>query len=260
MGYTVIRLNNIKYDLFTCCFILIFIQSSFVSKANEKKVITMAFGYEPAKSAQYKFYELLYTEAFDRLGYEFSYIICPLKRCSHISNSGRVDGEPQRILNYNAKYLNLVRVKESINITRVIAYSKPPIYNIDNWDSLKRVNYRVEYVRGAVQTQLQLEKRINSKQLSATSTTYQGLRKLQTNRSDIFIDLESRVSSLLVTTEFSESGIVPIGVLDEHFSYPFLHKKHSELALKLEKILRQLKRVGIYEKLKKESISNPTSK
>jgi len=256
------RRTNNNFVFLKCFFILIFFQYSLICKANEEKTITMAFGHDPAKNSQYKFYELLYTEAFGRLGYEFSYIICPLKRCSYLSNSGRVDGEPQRIFNYNEKYPNLIRVEESINVTRIIAYANTPIYNIDSWGSFNKIPYRVEYVRGALDTQLQLEKQmsVNSEQLSAITTTYQGLQRLYKNRIDIFVELESRVSRFIRTTEFSESGITEIGVIDVHPSYPFLHKKHIELALTLEGALRKLKKEGIYKRLKAESNHSQVSK
>jgi len=86
----------------------------------------MAFGINPETNPQYKFYELLYTEAFQRLGYNFDYVLCPLKRCSFMGNSGYVDGEPQRAPNYSTQYSNMIRVNEPIYLIRVIAYSLTP--------------------------------------------------------------------------------------------------------------------------------------
>jgi len=210
----------------------------------------MAFGFDPDTNVRYKFYVLLYTEAFSRLGLEFNYIICPLKRCSYMSNLGQVDGEPQRIYNYLEKYPHLVRVEEPIIRTQVAIYSLNGLKHYDSWDSLSGLTERIGYVRGAKDTQLQLDLRVNENLLSSVTTVYQGLMKLKLRRTDLFIDLKSRVDLWLSTKEFKGVGIKQVGILDEHDSYPFIHKKHTSLAPKLADVLFQLKSEGVYDRLK----------
>ncbi|PKG82062.1 hypothetical protein CXF85_14195 [Colwellia sp. 75C3] len=211
---------------------------------------TMAFEVNPEANVRYKFYALLYTEAFSRLGIEFNYTICPLKRCSYMSNLGQVDGEPQRIYNYHESYPNLIRVEEPIMRTQVAIYSLSELKRYDSWDSLSGLLERIDYVRGAKNTQLQLEHRVNGSQLSTVTTTYQGIMKLKLRRTDLFIDLKSRVDALLSTEKLKGVDIKQVGILDEHNSYPFINKKHTSLAPKLADVLFQLKSEGVYDRLK----------
>lgn len=137
---------------------------------------TMAFGYDPAQEPLYKFFELLYTEAFHRLGFKFAYTIFPLKRCSVTANDGKVDGEPQRVYNYGKDYPNLIRVDEVIFINRSMAFATNPAIRLDGWDSLKDTTYRVEYLRGALRPEQELPQRVKPELLSSITTDIQALR------------------------------------------------------------------------------------
>ena len=214
----------------------------------------MAFASDPATSPQFKFFELLYREAFARLGYEFDYQVLPMKRCSVMANAGKVDGEPQRIGNYAVTYDNLIRVEEPVFVTKVYAFARDPAIIITNWDSLTHTHYYVDYVIGALQTEQALLDRVPAPYLTGIKSVKQGLNRLNAGRSDIFIDLEVRAQPLLQSRAFKTSGIVIVGTLSSHHSYPFLHKRHRELAPKLAATLKQLKSEGVYQQILHETL------
>ena len=218
---------------------------------------TMAFGHDPAQQPQYRFYELIYTEAFKRLGFTFAYKVYPSKRCSALANAGAVDGEPQRIADYAKTYPNMVRVDEAIFTNRVIAFSTNTSIHLDGWDSFRGTNYRVDYRIGSRVAEEELPKRVNPKLLSGVPAVEQILKKLKTRHTDVFVDAEWLVLPLLNSPEFKDSGIAQVGIIASDFSYPFLHKKHAELAPRLAEVLRQLKKEGVYDRLLEQATALP---
>ena len=73
-----------------------------------------------------RFLTLIYTEAFSRLGLSFEIEILPPERTSELANNGVVDGEVNRVWNYNETYTNLIRVEASNMIIRFSAFSTDP--------------------------------------------------------------------------------------------------------------------------------------
>ena len=209
----------------------------------------MAFGQDPDQAPQYQFYKRIYTEIFQTLGYEFSYQLCPSKRCSLMANSGDVDGEPQRIKSYNQRYPNLIRVEEPvfINRTRIFTFN-PEIAEQKNL-SLEGTGYRIEYLRGSVWSQQYLTSRVQPHLLSEVATSRQALKRLMLGRTDIFIALEAPVMKLLQEPEFASAGIVSVGVVGKNESFPYLYKSHAALVPEVTRALRAMKQDGRYDTL-----------
>ncbi len=65
-----------------------------------------------SKSASTDYLEMLYTEAFKRLGYKFNHHAYPSKRSSQMTDSGLADGQLSRVFDYANKHPNVIRVKE----------------------------------------------------------------------------------------------------------------------------------------------------
>ena len=165
-----------------------------------------------------------------------------------------VDGEPQRVVSHAELYPNTIRVEEPVITHRFLAVATNPTIHLDGWDSLKDTSYRVEYGIGGVTTQTNLERVVKADLLSAVPSREQGLKKLKAGRTDIFVEMDTRVLPLIETPEFKDAGIVTVGVMQSKEFYPQLHKKHSELAPKLAEVLRQMKAEGVYERLQKETM------
>lgn len=74
----------------------------------------------------FKVSHAMLAEAFSRLGYGFELITYPAKRCPTEVDSGNVDGDSHRILDFNAngEYPNLVRVEEAIQSIDQSVFSK----------------------------------------------------------------------------------------------------------------------------------------
>jgi len=211
------------------------------------ETITIAFWEEPSESLLFTWGELIYTEAFRRLGLKFQYKVYPPARSSLMADSGQIDGEPSRIMAYQEAHPNLVRVDEWVVTTKASAYAMDPNITLDGWESLRGTDYRVEYYRGVAIAERHLPEVVKAENLSTISSPEQALNKLIAGRIDVYIDTEDRVALLLKSPAFKDSGIRRAGVMEEILSYPYLHKRHAALAPKLAEALKQMKAEGLFE-------------
>ena len=154
--------------------------------------LIMAFTDSPEEDRTLRYLELIYTEAFQRLGMEFAYKVYPMVRCGVMANSGVVDGLPARILNTNLEFPNLIQVDVSVITFPLSAFSTNPKLNLDGWESIGGDSYNVEYILGSPQSKAQLSKIVPSKRLSVVPTVDQALKKLIVGRTDSAVGFTKR--------------------------------------------------------------------
>ena len=213
------------------------------------KKITMVFT-RPKHDYFGRWIDLIFTEAFKRIGLELVFESYPAKRCSYLADEGMVDGELGRIYSYNEGHPNLVRVEESITSIRWAAYSVDHEIRVDSWDSFKGTDYKVDYRRGLAKAELRLSEFVKKENLTALDMVTQGLKKLATGRTDIYVDVEETTTQYLVSEEFDHTEIRKIGLIEEETLHAFLHKKNKSYAPKLSGALKEMKEEGLFEKYK----------
>ncbi|NNF99545.1 MAG: hypothetical protein HKM93_09220 [Desulfobacteraceae bacterium] len=89
---------------------------------------------------------------------------------------------------------------------------------------------------------------VKPEKLSTVNQPVHGLKKLMNRRIDVYIDSDKQVLSLLALPEFKDSGLRIVAELESIASYPYLHKKHAELAPRLAEVLKEMKSMGLFEK------------
>ena len=191
--------------------------------------------------------ELIYREAFRRLGVELEYRHYPAKRASLMADEGRVDGELARIYAYGQQHPELIRVEEAAFSDRFVALATNPEIKLDGWESLRGTAYRVEYLHGYQRVHDKLAEVVEPAQLSAISNWRHGLKKLIRGRTDVFIDAEIVIEPLLNQEEFQSANLVVVGVMEEITIHAYLHKRHAPLAAQLSAVLKDMKREGLIE-------------
>jgi len=213
----------------------------------EKKEISLAYTL-PEDHNLSRFLTLVYTEAFSRLGLSYQIEFLPPERASELANSGVVDGEVNRVWNYNETYTNLIRVEASNMIIRFSAFSTDPDLHLVGWESLENTSYIVEYRQGVQKSEIMLPKYILSENLAVTSTIENAIQHLIDGRTDIYVDVENSVEGYLSTeTNSSYSEVFNVGVMEQTTGHLFLHKQHSDLANELNKVLVDMKANGLFE-------------
>lgn len=199
---------------------------------------------------------LIYTEVFKRIGIEWSYEAYSSARASALSDSGEADGEINRVSGYNSTHPNLLRVEESHFPTRIVAYVVQPDITLKSWSSLQDTSYNVEYRRGTKIVRDGLTPVVPPEHLSSVNSTEQGLKKLLSNRTDVYIDVEDIVTEVLVSLdekEFDTSRISQAGLLAEDSLHMFLHKNNAFLLPAVSQTLKELKDEGLVEQYRKKA-------
>ncbi len=215
--------------------------------ALKDNTFVMAFT-RPEATHSGKWQILIYTEIFRRLGVKAEFRYYPSKRATIESDAGNVDGDAVRPYQYAAEHPNLIRVEESLFPMNFYAFttndSVPPL---KGWDSLKGTNYKVEYRRGTRVCEINLSKVVSKENLSDVTEPEQGLKKLISGRTDLFVYDEEWVQTSLNTPEFKGSKVRSVGFMQSVDIHGYLHKKHAALALKMAEIIKAMKAEGLIE-------------
>jgi len=196
-----------------------------------------------------KWQRLIYAEIFKRLGIKAEFRNYPPKRVGIESDTGDIDGEAARPYRYADEHPNLIRVEEFVLKINFYAFAvQASIPRLNGWDSLKGTNYRVEYRRGTTICETNLSKFVSRENLSDIAEPVQGLKKLVSGRTDVFVEEESGILTLLQTPEFKDSKIRSAGLMESPSLYAYLLKKHAALAPKMSEIIKAMKAEGLIEK------------
>ncbi|MGI0117512.1 substrate-binding periplasmic protein [Zooshikella sp. RANM57] len=188
---------------------------------------------------------LLYKEAFKRVGKDIIIHSLYAKRSLVRANTGEADGDALRLKNIHIYYPNLIRVPEPIWEVQLAAFTKNLNIKIKDWDSLK--GYRIGYLNGWEffdRHLSQFEYVHKSEYLSSL------LFMLDRDRIDILL-----YSKLITQLYIKKNGLTSIKmlqpILKKQPAYLYLHKKHKQLVPALATAFRQMKTDGNYEQAEK---------
>ncbi len=216
-----------------------------VKAAEERLVIAMV---DPENSFRDRWYRLVYSEAFGRLGVEIEFINYPMKRSPYLVNMGKADVVPARVYDFNTMYTNLLRVEEPLFPVRFSAYSHRKDIQLDSWDSLRNSNLRAVYRTGVKKCEEMLPKVLPNYQIEEVEKDAQGLHMLLKRRADVYVGLELFVEPLLKSDDFSGAPIYRVGVMEKINLHSFLHKKHEKLVPRLGVALKAMREEGLFER------------
>ncbi len=195
--------------------------------------------------------QLIYAEVFKRLNIKFSYQSYPAKRASAMSDNGLSDGEIHRVYDYSEKHPNLIRVEEPHFSIHFSAYAIDPAIKLSGWESLRGKDYMVGHRIGVKKTQSKLPSIIPKRKLSGVINISQGLKMLQKNRLNLFIDVESVIESILLEDNtVRHLKVHRAGVMEKVTVHAFLHKKNKVLVEKIAVILKEMKKEGLINQYK----------
>jgi hypothetical protein len=192
---------------------------------------------------------LIYTEAFKRLGIPFRMEHFTLARGAAMVEQGLADAELSRVFDYGADKPYLVRVEESIIDLGFSLYAANPALRVERLDDLRTGKLLVEYRRGLLLCENTLKPLVPAERLSDVATREQGLRKLLAGRTDLYCEIDVYVHQELGSPEFKGAGnvrkVVSLGKTVP--TYPYLNRKHADLAPRLALVLKKMKAEGLIE-------------
>lgn len=202
--------------------------------------------------------DLVYREAFSRLGYRLDYQGYPGGRAPLLAERGEVDGEIHRAAEYLHQTVNLIRVPEPHFQVSYVAYAVTPGLVVHGWKSLaNQPQLSVEYRRGSKHAETMLKEVVSAEKLNNIATTEQGLRKLVVGRSDIFVEQALVLEPMLAHLRQGNpqfDNVYRAGLLESVDTYAYLYKEHAALARQLADTLRVMKQEGLIERYRLQAI------
>jgi len=192
--------------------------------------------------------EIIVREAYRRLGIEVQIRKYPGERALKLANSGKVDGDVQRINGLSGKYQNLIQLRPAINYIEAAAFSRDTAIGINGWDSLRP--YSLGIIRG-----IKFAENNTKGMRTYAAKNYAGLfRMLEGKRVELAIS-----PSLNGRYQMTILGIKGIKELRPSISrfdlFHYIHKKRENLKPKLEMIFRQMKASGALSRIRQHVIT-----
>ena len=102
------------------------------SEAQERLVLVT-----PPNTVDTVISEVITRKAYKRIGIDVEILKVPGERALRMANSGKADGEVQRIDGISANYHNLISVRPAINYTQGTAFTRSKTFVVEGWNSLR---------------------------------------------------------------------------------------------------------------------------
>ncbi len=177
--------------------------------------------------------EVIVRKAYARLGYQVEVTRYPAERALRLADSGRADGDVQRIDGLGKQYPNLIQLYPPINYFEANAFAANLDIHIDDWNSLRP--HRIGLIRGIKFAEL------NTQGMDRELVgDYPALfRMLRNKRFDVA--LSPRLNGIYQLKRLNISGIKTIEPPIARFDlYHYVHRRLVNLAPNLEAVFRDM--------------------
>ncbi len=176
---------------------------------------------------------------YRRLNITVEFVDLPAKRALALSSAGVIDGEVQKIAAVVRDYPTLVQLSSPINYIEPSVFATRLRFTANGWESIEK--YRIGIVRGVGSSEAGTK---GMPHVEAATNLENLVRMLDADRIDV-----------LVTDLFSGRITVKrMGLASRIYALPppleripvfhYLHERHSELAQRVEIVLREMTASG----------------
>lgn len=204
-------------------------------------------------SLAFRWAKLIYIEAFKRLGIPVEVVTYTLARRSALVESGAIDGEVSRIHGYADAHPELIRIEEPVMDFTFSVFTANPKLVAKNLEELPSTAL-VEYRRGILLCENSLKKSLPAARLSDVPLSDQGIKKLLAGRTDAYCDINSYVKEALNSDELKgSSGVRKLFDIASLPTYPYVFRKHADLAPRLTAVLKQMRAEGLLAEYPKQA-------
>jgi hypothetical protein len=166
----------------------------------------------------------------------------PLRRSMVLSNAGLIDGEAMRVGELDPAFPNLIRVNTPITYFNMALYARSPCPDVADKDGL--AGHHVAYERGVIAFERWLG-HIPTAEAADTGDVLK-MVKLGVVEYGLLVDIEGDAG----LHDLNYAGLCRVHPFAVRVDlYHYLHRKHQELAVKLEKTLAAMARSGEIERI-----------
>jgi len=198
---------------------------------------TLNFSNSTESSAASSFALPILTEAYKRLGIEFTVTKYPAKRSLISANLGKSDGEIHRISGLQKEFPNLIEIKVPIVKLEWMLYSKNYNFKVEGIKSIKP--YSISTRRGIIFAERIVSK---AKNHLLVNGWMQVLATLEHERVDLALIPKIAASKILQKNPMRIYALMP--PFQEFYLYHYLHKKNQNLIPKITKVLKEMEKSG----------------
>ena len=191
------------------------------------------------------FYDLLLKEVFDDLGINLKINHLLSKRSVQNADSGIDDGEYARTEGITAEYKNLIIVPEALVNFYFVAYSRDPVINVSNWNSL--TGFNVSYINGWAILKNNVPESVP---VTLVSNEVSLFKMLLSDRVDLILYSKLRGLSKIERDNLENVFIIE-PPLASRGMYLYLHKKHEGIIPEIAAGIRKIKASGRYDEILK---------
>ena len=207
---------------------------------------------DPETTYLAKWYRRIYGEAFRRLDLPLQMATYPTQRIGALLDQGAIDGEVARARIYAEAHPELIRVDESVFDVVWGLYSANAALELKRLEDLPAMKLRANYRRGVLYCERALKSVLSPEQILDVTQDDQAVTMLLTGRSDVFCSADIVDISILSGLNSAElkgaATIRRVLVLQTAPLYPYLLRKHAELAPHLAAVLKAMKSEGLIER------------
>lgn len=218
--------------IWLCAFSLVFLNAKSHAQAQQESIRIATFG---QGGPMEKTAAVYLTENYKKLGVQVEFVNLPGNRALQESNSGRLDGELMRKAGLSVEYPNLLQIMVPLATTNTVAFALDK--NIDlhkSWASLREHTFSYETGTKIIEQHTQ-----GFSTGHAELNIKTAFRQMLNKRVELIVIDEQ--TGLQLVKEMGLEGTVhmltpPISTIP---LYHYLHKKHADLASRLEALLRK---------------------
>jgi polar amino acid transport system substrate-binding protein len=196
------------------------------------------------------FEDRLAIELFTRLGFRKIIIHnVPAERGLINLNNGTDDAILTRVAGLEKTYPDIVRITEVANIRSYTAFSRKGI-KLKSWDDLEK--YDVAYINGWKIFDKNVKKYRSLIKVRAAEQLF-GL--LEKKRVDVVLYAHA-AGNYMIRQLGLKDIVATVPALAKKKKYFYMHKRHTALIPEANRLLRQIKQDGTYDKLKQQTMSD----
>lgn len=200
--------------------------------------------------------KMIYADACARIGWEMTLQSYPARRATAMSDTGRVDGEINRVSSYGELHPDMIRIDPSHFSMNFCAYGYPSQRVGNGWSGLAEVgNPRIEYRNGVVRCREMLSASFRASQVSVVNNATLGIRKLVQRRTDLYVDIDSVVQRALLQPEFASAAIRSLSLVETVQMHCYIHRSKRALATPLSAALAAMHKDGSVERYRKAAVA-----
>ncbi len=197
----------------------------------------------------------IYTEAFRRLGIPVEVQTIPLQRLTEMLDRGEIDGDVGRVHAHGVAHPEIVRVEESMYDVVLGLFTLDPAVELLRIEDLAAKPWSATYVRGVAICERLLKPQLRPENLTTIATDEQGMEMLAMKRVDFYCTANHTIADVASRERYRKQPMPRLALsLGTIPLYPYLHRRHAALALRLAPVLREMRAEGLIERFRVEAL------